>query len=152
MVSGSKDRPVKRRRSGQATVETTPVLRFMLVLLLRFVQLAIIGAAALAVRDAAASCARYAALNPGTNQGGVNSYLHTVASPRIDDPHLQPITVVRAGALRAVGSSASVKVSYDLSRKLALQNAFLGSLNFSTPHNDLDNGNHDQPMSKARAA
>jgi len=104
MVSGSKDRPVKRRRSGQATVETTPFLGFMLVLVLRFVQLAIIGAAALAVRDAGASCAWYGALNPGTEQGAVNAYL------------------------------------------------FLGSLNCSTPHNDLGGENHDQPMNKGRAA
>ncbi|MFZ0888732.1 MAG: hypothetical protein WA005_09785 [Candidatus Binataceae bacterium] len=131
-------------------VETAPVLPFMLLLLLGFVQLTVIGAAALAVRDAAASCGRCAALNGGANQGGVSSYVHAVASALIDDSHLQPITVVPAGAPRAVGSPVSVKVSYDLSRKFGPAKPFSRQPELS--HNDLSNGNHDQPMSKARAA
>jgi Flp pilus assembly protein TadG len=114
------------RRSGQALVEVALMLPLLLLLMLGVIQLVLIGNVALSVSQAAAACSRYASLNPSADQGAVNTYLHTIASPVINDGGLGTLTLNPAGVPRVSGTAVTVTVSYNLSSKLFLGTSFFG--------------------------
>ncbi len=107
-------------------VEFAFVLPLVLLLTVVLLQMILILAAALAVQQAAASSARYAAVNPTYDQSAINSYLHNVASPVINDTYLAPIAVSPGATPRTSGAPVTVTVSYSLTGKLILGSSFMG--------------------------
>jgi Flp pilus assembly protein TadG len=115
-----------RRGSGQAMVEIALVLPLLMLLMLGIIQLVLIGNVALSVSQAASACARYASLSPSADQGAVNTYLGTIASPVINDAGLGTLTLTPTAVPRTSGTAFTVTVSYNLSSKLFLGSSFFG--------------------------
>ncbi|MBF6561216.1 MAG: hypothetical protein IVW56_13075 [Candidatus Binataceae bacterium] len=119
-------------RRAQAAVELALIAPVILVVIVVGVQFAIIGVAALGLGQVNYQGARYAAINPGSSQSQVQSYMLSVASPIIAANSGSYLSSTLSPAPPcAFGSQVTVAVTFDVGHLVMVPNPFLG-VNFPT--------------------